>query len=95
MDQVCLQNTKKCALFLMLAIHLWHYLWTNPCREEYEVLKEVYDRPDPPLSEEWKVNFEIVIHIQNDTYLSQGYVIMAHAVIDPQAAYEEALQLQR
>ena len=25
------------------------------------MLKEVYDRPDPPLSEEWKVNCEIII----------------------------------
>ena len=47
-------------------------------REEYEVLKEAYNRPDPPLSEEWK-----------------GYIVMAHAVIDPQAAFEEALQLTR
>ena len=36
-------------------------------QEEYEVLREAYNRPDPPLSEEWK-----------------GYIIMAHAVIDPQ-----------
>ena len=36
-------------------------------QEEYEVLWEAYNRPDPPLSEEWK-----------------GYIIMAHAVIDPQ-----------
>jgi len=45
-------------------------------QEEYEVLKEAYDREDPPLSEQWK-----------------GYVVMAHAILDPQAAYDEALQL--
>ena len=43
-----------------------------------KVLSEAYNRPDPPLSEEWK-----------------GYVVMAHAIIDPQAAYQEALQLAR
>ena len=59
------------------------------------MLKEVYDRPDPPLSEEWKVNFDIGIFKMIHMRVSQGYVIMAHAVIDPQAAYEEALQLQR
>ena len=45
-------------------------------REEYDVLRQAYSRPDPPLSEAWK-----------------GYVVMAHAVIDPQAAYSEALGL--
>jgi len=45
-------------------------------REEYEVLRSAYSRPDPPLSEAWK-----------------GYIVMAHAVIDPQAAYSEALAL--
>jgi len=45
-------------------------------QEEYEVLKEAYDRQDPPLSEQWK-----------------GYVVMAHAILDPQTAYDEALQL--
>jgi len=45
-------------------------------QEEYEVLKEAYDRQDPPLSEQWK-----------------GYVVMAHAILDPKTAYDEALQL--
>ena len=61
--------------FLPISEELLRPEWIT---EEYEVLKEAYNRPDPPLSEEWK-----------------GYIVMAHAVIDPQAAYEEALQLTR
>merc|ERR1711892_948890 len=45
-------------------------------QEEYEVLKEAYNRPEPQLSEGWK-----------------GYIIMAHAIIDKEAAFDEALQL--
>ena len=44
-------------------------------KEEYEVLKEAYTRPDPPLSEGWK-----------------GYVVMAHAIIDPQVQLTDNFQ---
>ena len=79
--------------FVPLSEELLREEWIQ---EEYEVLKEAYNRPDPALSEGWK-----------------GYIVMAHAVIDPQvkkthevdswdvhstfsnfqAAYDEALQL--
>ena len=45
-------------------------------QEEYEVLKEAYNRPEPQLSEGWK-----------------GYIIMARAIIDKFAAFDEASQL--
>ena len=50
--------------FVPLSEELLREEWIQ---EEYEVLKEAYNRPDPVLSEGWK-----------------GYIVMAHAVIDPQ-----------
>lgn len=59
--------------FIPISEELLRPSWIS---EEYNVLSEAYNRPDPPLSEGWK-----------------GYIIMAHAILDPTAAYEEALQL--
>ena len=53
----CVYKILKIVLYFSCS----HFISDIICREEYEVLKEVYDRPDPPLSEEWKVSFEIAI----------------------------------
>ena len=62
--------------------------------EEYPVLKEAYNRTDPPLSEEWKVCFSV--NLRKVSYIEfQGYIVMAHAVIDKFSAWDEALHLER
>ena len=63
--------------------------------EEYAVLEQAYNRTDPPLSEEWKVYFLQIMQKEDLHVAFQGYIVMAHAVIDKFSAWDEAMQLER